>query len=273
MSEKADIIARYEMEHNIPEVSRFTEYVDEYQENMLKMGIKPKFVEDRYNEALKERDKKEKKDLPVAVFYIEDEHNLKDTATYSMDNIENMFSDFACRKIKERKLGIKIEDDVFYLVRQLDSKEYPELLDIPENENKYMLEEYRYQWFIKLIQIKERLLIEETERIISLSNSNLSAKQPKVNYTKEIRKRMKQLKTVFIDELMEGFDFREIDLEDAVFINCDLTRANFAHCNLINCIFVNCILDETVFYGAATSNTYAVNGEKEKIIDNIGLYK
>lgn len=269
--DKVDIIACYEAAHNIPDVSRYTEYVEHYQKNMLKMGISPKFIESRYQDALKEREQKQNnEDKRSLVFYTEDDHGLKDIASFSMCNIENMFKEFGRREVKEKRLGLKIENETYYLIQQLDTKEYPEFLDIPDIPDKLALEDMRYQWFLKVIEIRENKMAAEMERIVALSQSSLSAKQD-INYTKEIKKRTRQAKTVFINEMMSGFDFREIDLSDAMFIDCNLSGANFSHCNMINCRFINCNMENVILYEAVTNNCTVITGEKKAVVDNIHL--
>lgn len=56
--EKIELIATYEISHNIPDVNRYTEYVEEYNCNMNKLGIAPEFIDRRYQEALNEKKRK-----------------------------------------------------------------------------------------------------------------------------------------------------------------------------------------------------------------------
>ena len=63
---------------------------------------------------------------------------------------------------------------------------------------------------------------------------------------------------------MEGYDFREIDLQGAIFLNCRLAKSNFSGVNLENAMFVNCSLEDCLWYGAVLNNCVAY-GKGERL--------
>lgn len=257
-----EIIAAYEIAHNIPDVNRYTEFVKEYDCNMSKLGIAPEFINKRYQEAMEE--KKVKAALEpecVLVLEVTMAHNMKDTAKFTVDNVENMLEQFYMSKYKERKVGYKEKDkEPVYLLSYRDGYEYPEILSPADIEHISL----RQEWFIKIIELKNKNLIR--------ADSSLCAKQDKFNYDREIKKRMHINKKVFLNERMEGYDFRTIDLDGAVFINCFLKNCNFAHVNMQNVCFINCDLDGAIYLGAMLNNTYSISGSPVKITDSFKKY-
>lgn len=268
--EKFELIAAYEISHNIPNINRYTEYVEEYNCNMNKLGIAPEFIEKRYQEALNEKKAKEVLD-PACVLVLEVtmSHNLKDVAKFTLDNLDNMLEQFYNSSYKERKVGYKEKDkEPVYLLSYRENHEYPEILS-PDDIDHINL---RQEWFIKVVELKNKSLMEDTKNIIARANSSLSAKQDKFNYDKEIKKRMQINKKVFMNERMEGYDFRAIDLDSAIFINCFLKDCNFAHVNMQNVCFINCVLDGAIYLGAVLNNAYSISGSPVKIIDTFKKY-
>lgn len=268
--EKIELIAAYEISHNIPNINRYTEYVEEYNCNMNKLGIAPEFIEKRYQEALNEKKAKEVLD-PACVLVLEVtmSHNLKDVAKFTLDNLDNMLEQFYNSSYKERKVGYKEKDkEPVYLLSYRENLEYPEILSPDDIEHINL----RQEWFIKVVELKNKSLMEDTKNIIARANSSLSAKQDKFNYDKEIKKRMQINKKVFMNERMEGYDFRAIDLDSAIFINCFLKDCNFAHVNMQNVCFVNCDLDGAIYLGAVLNNAYSISGSPIKIIDTFKNY-
>lgn len=268
--EKIELIATYEISHNIPNVNRYTEYVEEYNCNMNKLGIAPEFIDRRYQEALNEKKAKEALD-PACVLVLEVtmSHNLKDVAKFTLDNADNMLEQFYNSSYKERKVGYKEKDkEPVYLLSYRENHEYPEILSPDDIEHINL----RQKWFIKVIELKNKSLMEDTKNIIARANSSLAAKQDKFNYDKEIKKRMQINKKVFMNERMEGYDFRTIDLDGAIFINCFLKNCNFAHVNMQNVCFINCVLDGAIYLGAVLNNAYSISGSPVKIIDTFKKY-
>ena len=100
---------------------------------------------------------------------------------------------------------------------------------------------------------KEQKLQEQVKRTAEL-NAVLQAKQEHFQYAREIKKRMESCEKVFREQRMEGYDFREIDLQNAVFLNCSLRNSNFAGVSLENAFFVNCDLSGCIWYGAMLGN-------------------
>ena len=104
---KAEIIHEYEEMKNIPMDFRYTEYVESYESYMIKMGLDPEKIEDRYNLALLAKAQKSE-DKFQGIMEITLQHNIPDTAEYALKNINSMFDDFLYRDEKVRKIGIKM---------------------------------------------------------------------------------------------------------------------------------------------------------------------
>lgn len=269
---KAEIIHEYEELKNIPEEFRFTEYVEAYDSHMIKMGLDPERIEDRYNSALLLKAQKDS-DKFQGVMEITLQHNLTDVAEYSIKNIEKMFQNFLYRDEKVRRIGIKKDDDKpIYLLKIRDTDILPEYIDIPDDvPNKEELKSIRHEWFVKTVYIHEHKVEEQTKELLNIAGSKLSPKQEKFNYSREFKKKIKKTNYV-IGEQLEEYDFRQIELSDYIFINCNLKKANFSHVNLTNTLFVNCNLDETIFYGAQLNGCMQINGDAKQVVDNYKKY-
>lgn len=272
-TDQAEVIAAYENKRNLPEVVRYTEYKAEEDCYILKLGIGEQFIQKRYEEALRHLQEDKQKSLDkVGILEVTLEHNMKDVNVYSMDNIHKMVEDFFISKRRIKRMGIQYKEKEPIYILFLDSKnEYPIFIDLPFNivNDKQLreLEHYRCEWFIWYVQLKEKSIIEETQNIINKATSSLSAKQPAFHYEREIKKRMKQNKKVFINERMENFDFRSVDLSGAIFIQCVLCHANFAHVNMCDTLFINCDLQGAVYLGATLNNSFQIKGELTQLID------
>lgn len=72
---------------------RYTEYVESYESYMIKMGLDPEKIEDRYNLALLAKAQKSE-DKFQGIMEITLQHNIPDTAEYALKNINSMFDDF-----------------------------------------------------------------------------------------------------------------------------------------------------------------------------------
>lgn len=72
-----------------------------------------------------------------------------------------------------------------------------------------------------------------------------------------------------MDSRMEGYDFREVDLSNAVFMNCSLIGANFSFVNLENAVFINCNLSNVIWHKAWTNNTVVIDGTEQYLTNLI----
>lgn len=273
--DRAETIAAYENKRNLPEVIRYTEYQAEQDCYIVKLGISEQFIQKRYEEALEQvqEDKKKNADK-VGLLEITLEHNMKDIGTYSMDNAYEMIQQFFTSKRRIKRVGVQYQGmEPIYLLFGDSKKEYPTFIDLPlpfdglSDKQLKELEHYRCEWFVWYVQFKEQFLIEETQNIIHKATSNLSPKQSPIDYERQIKKRMEQNKKIFINQRMEGFDFRRVDLSGAIFIHCVLCNANFAHVNLCDALFVNCDLKGAVYLGAALNNSFQIKGEWKPLVD------
>lgn len=267
---KATIIHEYEEVKKIPSDFRYTEYVDTYDCYMIKLGLDPERIEDRYNEALI-YNLQQNKDKYQGVMEITLQHNLTDVAEYSVANFDKMFNDFLYRDEKVRKIGIKrVNEEPVFLLKIRDTDTLPEYLTVPADVNDAdSLRTMRHEWFVKTVYIYEHKLEEQTKELLNIAESKLSPKQEKYNYVKEFKKKANML-NVLQNEQMEGFDFRQISLAGTVFINCNLKNANFSYVNLEEVTFVHCNLEGAIFYGAQLNGCNQYNCEPIKVVD---IYK
>ena len=185
---KAEIIHEYEEMKNIPMDFRYTEYVESYESYMIKMGLDPEKIEDRYNLALLAKAQKSE-DKFQGIMEITLQHNIPDTAEYALKNINSMFDDFLYRDEKVRKIGIKMNGmEPVYLLKIRDTDILPEYIFIPENlPNIDYLKKIQHEWFVKTVYVREHKLEEQTKELLNISGSKLSPKQEKYNYAGDIQ--------------------------------------------------------------------------------------
>lgn len=267
---KAELIHEYEELQKIPEEFRFTEYVENFETYMIKMGLDPERIEDRYNSALlfKEQNKSDKFQ---GIMEVTLQHNLVDTADYSISNINTMFNNFLYRDEKIRRIGVKRNNEKpIYLLKIRDTDMLPEYIHIDDNiPNKEELKNIRHEWFVKIVYIHEHKIEEQTKELLNIAESKLSPKQERYNYAKEIRHKVKDVK-IIRNEQMEGYDFRQIILSKYLFINCNLKNANFSYVDLTDALFLNCNLEGAIFYGAQLNGCQMLNGKLKQVVD---IYK
>jgi hypothetical protein len=177
---KAEIIHEYEEMKNIPMDFRYTEYVESYESYMIKMGLDPEKIEDRYNLALLAK-AQQSEDKFQGIMEITLQHNIPDTAEYALKNINSMFDDFLYRDEKVRKIGIKMNGmEPVYLLKIRDTDILPEYIFIPENlPNIDYLKKIQHEWFVKTVYVREHKLEEQTKELLNISGSKLSPKQEK----------------------------------------------------------------------------------------------
>lgn len=262
---KCGIIADYENLNGISPEERCTEYNQDFQMYMLRLDVTSSLINERYAEAKSFMEGRVVADgrKMVAVFQKTLAGNIRDNAKYALTQEEEMLRIFYETEASEKKLGMQIGDDTFFLIRQ-ERGRTPEMITLPFGmcEVKYMerLDGARSRWLSVLNQYQERERRAELSAIASAAGSSLAGQQPAFNYAKEIRKRMQNCDKVFREERMEGYDFRETDLQDAVFMNCRLAHSNFSGVNLENVFFFNCDLRDCLWYGAQLNNCFAYTG-------------
>lgn len=267
---KAEIIHEYEELKNIPLDFRYTEYVEAYSSYMIKMGLDPEKIQDRYNLALLDR-AQQNQDEFQGIMEITLQHNIPDTAVYALINIDAMFENFMNRDEKVRRIGIKRKDEEpIYLLKIRDTDILPEFVPISDNMPDIdYLENIRHEWFVKTVYLHEHNLEEQTKKLLNISGSKLSPKQEKYNYGKELKRKIKNC-SILRDEQMEEFDFRSIQLSGYIFINCNLKNSNFSYVNLEGASFINCNLEGALFYGAQLNGCMKYTCDPTKVID---IYK
>lgn len=188
-------------------------------------------------------------------------HNLKETAEYASDDlaIENLI-----KLPGRRKLGIKFRQEFIFLF-EIDEDESPVLIEL-ESDNiraECSLHKIREKLMIKLMEKYENIYREKAEQFV---RKIPQVNDLKINYRKELLKKMQICKKVFVNCNLAGYDFRELyDLSGAMFINCDLTGANMSGCNLDSAIFTGCILKKILWHNANLTDAVCFDGEFLKL--------
>lgn len=200
------------------------------------------------------------------------EHNEQDKSEFSIKNIEQaaqIFFSLSSFKLKE--IYAVTDQEKICLLRQNSLEEYPRNIIIQDIQNTDLYAEcQRVAFFLyeTLIKLHHKAYSEHMESILESPGAKMEQKQPSINYSKEIKKKIRICKKLFIDSRMEGYDFREVDLSEAVFINCSLAGANFSFVNLDTAVFINCNLTNAIWHKAWVKNTIVINGES-KYLTNI----
>lgn len=273
--DRCGIIADYENLQDICYQDRCTEFSEAFGMYVFKLDCQKDKINERFAEAksyLEGRVLANGKKL-IAVFAKTITGNIQDTAKYQMASEKEMLALFWDTDAPEKKLGVQIGEDVYMLLRQ--ERGCPiEMITLPFGlcEERYMerLDFTRSRWLSQLTHRQEEENKERLKRTAELAGGNLEAKQAEFPYAREIKKRMGTCEKVFREERMEGYDFREIDLQGAVFLNCSVANSNFSGVNLEGAFFVNCNLDGCIWYGAMLNNCIAYGkGERLQLQDKI----
>lgn len=199
------------------------------------------------------------------------EHNMTDRSRYNPRNLGNIVKIFVDIIAEKREIyAVMDSDQEICLVRQnkreklprniLISEESIQELSITEIEyRECSLIAYRlYEEIIKKIFDNEK---QKMASIIESAGCQMERKQL-FNYTKAIKKKMKTTTKLFVDANMDGYDFREVDLSDAIFINCSLKGANFSFVNLENVYLINTKTDGAIFYKTQMNNVVRLSHMK-----------
>lgn len=206
------------------------------------------------------------------------EHNEQEQSEFSIKNIvQTAQSFFSLNCFKFKEIYAVAEQETICLLRQNNLETYPRnvmIQNIPDIQNPKLTELHAecqrtaFLLYEELVKLQQKAYTEHMEQMIESSGAKMERKQPLIQYTKEIKKKMSTCKKFFIDDRMEGYDFREVDLSNAVFINCSLTGANFSFVNLENTAFINCNLTNVIWHKAWSNNTVVIDGT-EKYLTNL----
>lgn len=264
---RCTVIAEYENAMNIPEAERCTEYIEQFGMYMFKVDMSSGKINERYAAAkasLEGRVLADGKKL-TAVFRKTITGNIQDSAKYSLNQEDDMLEEFLLTDVTEKKLGVCIGEEEYLLIRQGKEKNAPpELLSLPfelqDIRQIARLDEIRSRWQKKLVAMNYKKHAMDLKAAVEAEGCRRERKQAEFNYAKEIRNRMKVCDKVFAEERMEGYDFRDVDLQNAIFIHCQLANSNFAHCNLQNAFFFQCDLRDCEWYGAFLNGCTAYYG-------------
>lgn len=185
-------------------------------------------------------------------------HNIYDRAVYTEAGLA--FSIFF-ETAGFRKIGIynDCKNDVSEIMLLAADGCNLEILPMPEDaddEQLISLYNIREQWLFMWSSFYKKKCDTEMRAIFDAANSPISRRQAPVNFKKEIIKRMEKCTKMFRNRNMEGYDFREIPLSQAVFINCNLKDANMAGVDLTDSIFINCKINGMILYNAIINNAF-----------------
>ncbi len=203
-------------------------------------------------------------------------HNEQEQSEFSIKNIVQIAQSFFslnCFKLKE--IYAVTERETICLLRQNNLETYPRnvmIQNIPDIQNPKLYTECQQTAVLlyeELVKLQQKAYTEHMEQMIESSGARMERKQPLVQFTKEIKKKMGICKKFFMDSRMEGYDFREVDLSNAVFMNCSLIGANFSFVNLENAVFINCNLSNVIWHKAWTNNTVVIDGTEQYLTNLI----
>lgn len=207
------------------------------------------------------------------------EHNEQEQSEFSIKNIvqaAQSFFSLNCFQLKE--IYAITEQEVICLLRQNNLEIYPRNMTI-QNSSEFQdseltklqteCQQTAFLLYEELVKLQQKAYTEHMEQMIESSGAKMERKQPLIQYTKEIKKKMSICKKFFMNTRMEGYDFREVDLSNAIFLNCSLIGANFSFVNLENVVFINCNLTSVIWHKAWINNTVLINGTEEYLTNLI----
>lgn len=272
---RCETIADYENLRDIPYGERCTEYSRDFGMYVFKLDCRPEAINERHAEArsyLEGRVLANGKKL-TAVFAKTVAGNIQDRSLFQLSAEAEMLRLFMETDAAEKKLGIQIGEDTYMLLRQ-ESGLPAELLTLPFGlcEERYMerLDFTRNRWLRQLTLWNEQGYKEQIKRMAEEAEGKIGPRQESFPYAKEIKKRMENCGKLFREQRMEGYDFRETDLQGAIFFRCKLANSNFSGVNLENAVFVHCDLTGCLWYGAMLNNSTAYGrGELLRLSERI----
>lgn len=179
-------------------------------------------------------------------------HNISDRAVYS--DVNNIISIFFSMSGYRKAGVVDGENDIMLLSADENNIEL-EKIDIIDPEKKSELLEIREHWLYLWTLLFKKKCEREVKAVLD-SASSTSRRQGKVNFKKEIIKRMEKSSKIFYNKRFEGYDFREINLSKAIFISCDLTNCNFSGVDMTDAVFINCIMKDILLYETTTNNSF-----------------
>ncbi len=198
-------------------------------------------------------------------------HGMTEKAEFHKNNIDYLVETYLSTICNRKEIYAVTETEQILLIVQ-NENELPRnamLLDDSEDKDLWIECQRAAGTVLQQLLLKNALIQKENmEKMLEKAGSWMEQKQ-RFSYVKEIKKKQGCCKKVFKDKRMEGYDFREINLADSIFINCSLVGANFSYVNLENAIFINCDLEDAVFYKAQTANAGVIQGTY-KYIKQIG---
>lgn len=195
-------------------------------------------------------------------------HNISDRACFVSD--KDALDRFLYME-GNRRIGVIDAAGTEQMLLELHGNCMPELcvLKVTDTALCNQLHSIREKWLITCTEWYRKQCGQEVKKILDQAASPTSMRQEKINFKKEIMKRMTSCRKIFLNHRMDGYDFRDISLDDAIFINCSLIGSNFSHVNLQNTIFVNCKLDGCVWYGAFMNNAFVYQADKPLELENL----
>lgn len=265
-STMCDIIAEYENDNAVNPDERLTEFVSGFGRFMFKVGMMQDVINDKYKRILEK-----KKDNTMLIYICKNIGlNRNDIARYSLSNWSEAATDYINIDSENKEAGVIYNDIKIILIK---SDGDGSIQAIPLDYENYNSQEIKKIETIRIkiindINIKLRELLNAKMMELASKTPLLRSKQRGINYKKDILAKMITRTKCFYEENFDGYDFRELDLSGALFINCSLNRANFSGVNLINSLFFNCELQNIIFFKTNLNNAKAYNGGEEIDLKN-----
>lgn len=202
-------------------------------------------------------------------------NEVEDCMEYPMDAVGDALDDFQT-DCKLKKLGIVQPDKIVkcFFISQKEKERPQYQLPTEWVGSIEGLCDLINEWFDFISGKYQEEEINKT--VFEVRELGLLASQQKLKKSAYVKRQIKQCRaigSIFRNELFRDFDFREISLQNAIFIGCDLRSCNFSHVNLMNALFVDCKLEGAVFYQAVLSGCQIYQGcEVQEISDSLKMY-
>lgn len=197
-------------------------------------------------------------------------HYFEEKASYHPQNFDAVIKAFSeIKNYKNKRISAIVMSKEVCLIKQNEMESLPRIanetcviFNTELKEECFNIAARLYEGIVRdIINGKEAVL----EEILESPGSKMERKQEQFNYVRAIRKKMQTCHKIFRDTRMEEYDFREIELDGAIFINCSLKNANFSHVNLENVMFINCDLTGALFYKSQMNGSMVINGVMQEL--------
>lgn len=197
-------------------------------------------------------------------------HFFEEKAGYNLQNFDAVVKAFCeITNYKSKRVSAIIMNKEICLIKQNEMESIPKIVNetcvifnTELKEECFNVAASLYEGIVRYMINEKEVLLEE---MLESPGSRMERRQEQFNYVRAIKKKMQTCNKIFKDARMEEYDFREIDLSGAIFINCSLKNANFSHVNLENVQFINCDLTGALFYKSHTNGSLIIDGKMQEL--------